>query len=69
MDRIASPLLQEKERISERIYDLVMQTCVSASVTKLLAERFIAQQSENTPMPEEAGQDEEALCSDNPENA
>ncbi len=45
VDRIAIPLLQEQERISERIYDLVMQTCVSASVTKLLAERFIAQQT------------------------
>ncbi len=53
VDRIAIPLLQEQERISERIYDLVMQTCVSASITKLLAERFIAQQSEPAPPPEE----------------
>ncbi len=49
VDRIAIPLLQEKERISDRIYDLVMQTCVSASITKVLAERFIAQQSEAAP--------------------
>lgn len=43
IDRVAFPLLQEKEHIADRIYDLVTQTCVSASITKRLAEQFLFQ--------------------------
>ena len=46
IDSVAIPLLQEQERISERIHDLVMQVGVSASITKNLAERFAAQPPE-----------------------
>jgi len=41
--------LQEQERISDRIYDLVMQVGVCASITKTLAERFISQQENDAP--------------------
>ncbi len=44
IDSVAIPLLQEQERISDRIYDLVMQVGVSASITKTLAERFASRQ-------------------------
>ena len=40
------PLLQEQERISDRIHDLVMQVGVSANIAKNLAERFAAQQED-----------------------
>ena len=42
-DSVAIPLLQEEQNISERINDLVMQVAVSATVTKSLTERFVAQ--------------------------
>lgn len=45
IDCVAIPLLQEEERTSERIHDLVMQVGVSASITKTLTEHFSAQQS------------------------
>ncbi len=48
-DSVAIPLLQEQERISDRIYDLVMQVGVCASITKTLAERFISQQENDAP--------------------
>ena len=44
IDLVALPLLQEQERVSERIHDLVMQVGVSASITKALTEHFITQQ-------------------------
>lgn len=44
IDSVAIPLLQEKERTSDRIHDLVMQVGVSANLAKKLAERFSAQQ-------------------------
>ncbi len=46
IDSVAIPLLQEQERSSERIHDLVMQVGVSASITKTLTEHFAAQQSQ-----------------------
>ncbi len=46
IDLVALPLLQEQERVSERIHDLVMQVGVSASITKALTEHFITQQHE-----------------------
>ncbi len=41
IDSVAFPLLQETEHTSDRIYDLVTQTCISASITKRLAEEFL----------------------------
>lgn len=52
-DSVAIPLLQEQECISNRIYDLVMQVGVCASITKTLAERFIAQQETELPKGQE----------------
>ena len=46
-DSVAIPLLQEER--PDRIHDLVMQTAVSASVAKNLAERFSAQQTPDPP--------------------
>ncbi|MCR5717813.1 MAG: DUF1836 domain-containing protein [Oscillospiraceae bacterium] len=46
IDSVAIPLLQEKERISDRIHDLVMQVGVSANIAKNLAERFASQQED-----------------------
>ena len=46
IDSVAIPLLQEQERTSDRIHDLVMQVGVSANIAKHLAERFAAQQEE-----------------------
>ena len=44
IDSVAIPLLQEENRISDRIHDLVMQVGVSANIAKNIAERFAAQQ-------------------------
>lgn len=48
IDSVAIPLLQEQERISDRIHDLVMQVGVSANIAKNLAERFTAQQEDES---------------------
>lgn len=48
IDSVALPLLQEQERISDRIHDLVMQVGVSANLAKNLAEHFAAQQEEES---------------------
>lgn len=58
IDSVALPLLQEQERTSDRIYDLVTQVGVSANITKTLAERFIARQEEE--QPEHAAQSDPA---------
>ena len=44
IDSVAIPLLQEENRISDRIHDLVMQVGVSANIAKHLAECFSQQQ-------------------------
>ncbi len=48
IDSVALPLLQEQERISDRIHDLVMQVGVSANLAKNLAEHFAAQQEKES---------------------
>ena len=49
IDNVALPLLEEQERVSDRIYDLVTQVSVCASITKTLAERFISKQEYDPP--------------------
>lgn len=49
IDSVALPLLEEQERVSDRIYDLVTQVGVCAGITKTLAERFIAKQEQELP--------------------
>ena len=49
IDSVALPLLEEQERVSDRIYDLVTQVSVCASITKTLAERFISKQKYDPP--------------------
>ena len=49
IDSVALPLLEEQERVSDRIYDLVTQVSVCASITKTLAERFISKQEYDPP--------------------
>ncbi|MBE6848696.1 MAG: DUF1836 domain-containing protein [Ruminococcus sp.] len=49
VDSVALPLFEEQARISDRIYDLVTQVGVCASITKTLAERFIDKQEYEPP--------------------
>lgn len=52
IDSVALPLLEEQAQISDRIYDLVTQVSVCASITKTLAERFIDKQEYDPPAAE-----------------
>lgn len=54
IDSVALPLLEEQERVSDRIYDLVTQVGVCAGITKTLAERFIAHEETDAPKEETA---------------